>query len=52
LSDVFNLVVRPNPVLAPQSVYESKTKRWREHWPELTVLEWPSGNSPGLSSSG
>ena len=46
LSDVFDLVVRPNPVLAPQSVYESKVKRWRTHWPELTVLEWPSANSP------
>jgi uncharacterized protein len=52
LSDVFNLVVRPNPLLAPQSVYESKAKRWRKHWPELTVLGWPSGNSPGLSPSG
>jgi uncharacterized protein len=42
LSDVFNLVVRPNPVLAPQSVYQSKAARWRELWPELTVLAWPS----------
>jgi len=25
LSDVFNLVVRPNPVLAPRAVYEAKT---------------------------
>lgn len=41
LSDVFNLVVRPNPVLAPRSVYEAKTRRWREQWPELTVLPWP-----------
>jgi uncharacterized protein len=41
LSDVFNLVVRPNPVLAPREVYETKTSRWREHWPELTVLPWP-----------
>lgn len=44
LSDVFNLVVRPNPVQAPRSVYETKAARWREQWPELTVLEWPSGN--------
>lgn len=29
--------VRPNPVLAPRSVYETKT----QHWPELTVLPWP-----------
>jgi uncharacterized protein len=46
LSDVFGLVVRPNPVLAPRFVYESKVARWREKWPELTVLEWPG---PGLS---
>lgn len=52
LSDVFNLVVRPNPLLAPQSVYESKVKRWRKHWPELTVLGWPPENPPGRSSSG
>jgi uncharacterized protein len=40
-SDVFNLVVRPNPVLAPRHVYETKTQRWVERWPELTVLPWP-----------
>ncbi|GAB4588959.1 nucleotidyltransferase family protein [Nocardia sp. IFM 10818] len=41
-SDVFNLVVRPNPVLAPQAVYEAKASRWLAHWPELTVLPWPT----------
>ena len=41
LSDVFNLVVRPNPVLAPRHVYETKTSRWRRQWPALTVLPWP-----------
>ncbi|WP_327749916.1 nucleotidyltransferase family protein [Streptomyces europaeiscabiei] len=41
LSDVFNLVVRPNPVLAPQEIYEAKAARWRDKWPELTVLPWP-----------
>ncbi|MEV0491864.1 nucleotidyltransferase family protein [Streptomyces atratus] len=41
LSDVFNLVVRPNPVLAPRDVYEAKAARWRDEWPELTVLPWP-----------
>ncbi|MEU6254946.1 nucleotidyltransferase family protein [Streptomyces sp. NPDC047043] len=45
LSDVFNLVVRPNPVLAPRSVYEAKSARWREQWPELSVLEWPGRGS-------
>jgi hypothetical protein len=42
LSDVFSLVVRPNPVLAPRAVYEAKTSRWLREWPELTVLPWPS----------
>jgi hypothetical protein len=41
LSDVFNLAVRPNPLLAPRAVYEGKAERWRGHWPELTVLKWP-----------
>ncbi|HET6504757.1 MAG TPA: nucleotidyltransferase family protein [Amycolatopsis sp.] len=47
LSDVFNLVVRPNPVLASEAVYTAKTARWRSRWPELTVLDWPSGASRG-----
>ncbi|MEU8821340.1 nucleotidyltransferase family protein [Actinoplanes sp. NPDC048796] len=42
LADVFNLVVRPNPVLAPRHVYEAKTERWRRQWPSLRVLEWPA----------
>jgi uncharacterized protein len=41
LSDVFNLVARPNPVLAPRHVYEAKTARWQRQWPDLTVLPWP-----------
>ncbi|GGN61322.1 hypothetical protein GCM10011579_027480 [Streptomyces albiflavescens] len=41
LADVFNLVVRPNPVLAPREVYEAKAGRWAREWPELRVLEWP-----------
>jgi len=41
LSDVFNLVVRPNAVLAPRHVYETKADRWRREWPSLTVLPWP-----------
>ncbi|GAB3567727.1 hypothetical protein GCM10027445_16480 [Amycolatopsis endophytica] len=42
LADVFGLVVRPNPLLAPGHVYETKTARWREQWPALTVLPWPT----------
>jgi hypothetical protein len=40
LSDVFGMVLRPNPVLAPRQVYEAKAERWRQQWPELTVLPW------------
>jgi hypothetical protein len=50
LSDVFNLVVRPNPVLAPRAVYEAKAARWRQQWPELTVLDWPSTSVMSASS--
>jgi uncharacterized protein len=42
LADAFNLVVRPNPVLAPREVYQAKTARWRRQWPTLTVLPWPT----------
>lgn len=50
LADVFNLLVRPNPVLAPRRVYEIKTGRWQRQWPALTVLPWPESGSgmPGL----
>jgi len=41
LADVFNLVVRPNPVLAPREVYVAKTARWKRQWPGLTVMAWP-----------
>ncbi|WP_284750739.1 nucleotidyltransferase family protein [Amycolatopsis sp. RTGN1] len=37
LDDLFGLVVRPNPVLAPREVYERKAARWKRQWPELTL---------------
>ncbi|WP_290055941.1 hypothetical protein [Amycolatopsis solani] len=37
---VLDLVVRPNRVLAPEAVYAEKVARWRERWPEPTVLPW------------
>ncbi len=46
LADVFNLVVRPNPVLAPRQVYEAKVARWRGEWPSLTALPWPDQDGP------
>ncbi len=40
-SDLFSMRTRPNPVLAPRQVYETKTARWLTEWPRLTVLPWP-----------
>ncbi|MEE2061611.1 nucleotidyltransferase family protein [Rhodococcus artemisiae] len=39
--DLFNMVLRPNPVMAPREVYDAKADRWREEWPRLTVIPWP-----------
>lgn len=44
LSDVFNLVLRPNPVQAPERVYRDKADRWKAQWPELTVMPWPAAD--------
>jgi hypothetical protein len=51
LADVFNLVVRPNPVLAPRQVYQAKTTRWQRQWPDLTVLPWPATAEPSSTSA-
>jgi len=40
--DLFALRTRPNPVLAPQTVYEAKVARWRLEWPGLDVFPWPT----------
>lgn len=41
LSDMFNLLLRPNPIQAPRRPYLEKSARWKEIWPELTILPWP-----------
>ena len=45
-SDVFAMVVRPNPRIDRPAVYYEKAARWREAWPDLRVLPWP-GENPG-----
>lgn len=40
--DLFAQRVRPNPVLAPRYVYETKTARWQQQWPGLLIEPWPS----------
>ncbi|GAA3833705.1 nucleotidyltransferase family protein [Streptomyces chiangmaiensis] len=52
LSDMFNLVLRPNPTLAPRSVYETKAARWHEQWPELRVMDWPATSSASIATEG
>jgi hypothetical protein len=42
-ADLFAMVLRPNPRLAPQSVYEAKAARWLTEWPQLTALPWEHG---------
>ncbi|KAJ6437241.1 amine oxidase [Purpureocillium lavendulum] len=42
LSDFFNLVVRPNPVLGKREQYMSKVVRWQQHWDNLVIEPWPS----------
>ncbi len=44
--DLFDLVVRPNPVVAPRDVYETKSSRWAYFWPRLRVLPWPDAEQP------
>jgi hypothetical protein len=48
LSDVFNLVVRPNPVLAPQSAYEAKTSRWHRGPSSLSYPGQPRHPAKGV----
>jgi hypothetical protein len=40
--DLFRLVLRPNPSIAPRHVYETKSARWARLWPRLRVMPWPA----------
>lgn len=39
-TDLYEKRIRPNRVLAPQTVYEDKTTRWLREWPTLIVEPW------------
>ncbi len=41
-NDLYGFVLRPNPIVAPAQVYEAKAARWKEQWPVLTVMPWPT----------
>ena len=50
--DLFDFVVRPNPLVAPRHVYEAKVARWVTLWPRLRVLPWPDGAAADAEAMG
>lgn len=44
LHDVFAGHLRPNPRLAPRSVYETKVREYQRRWPTLTADPWEDGS--------
>lgn len=40
LSDLFNLVVRPNKRQITRAIYETKVRRWKDLWPHLKFFAW------------
>lgn len=40
LHDLLNMIVRPNKTLLTYEVYEQKTKRWKNLWPKLIIIDW------------
>jgi len=45
LTDLFAIVVRPNVTLVSQAAYELKAERWRQIWPRLAVIPWPTDST-------
>lgn len=40
LSDVFGMILRPNPRLDNKGTYDEKAARCRELWPQVRVIPW------------
>lgn len=47
--DLFDMVLRPNTVIAPRRVYEAKATRWLGLWTRLRVLPWPDEPAAGIT---
>lgn len=45
LKDLLRPVVRANATQITQAYYETKTARWRRHWPALEILPWSEATS-------
>jgi uncharacterized protein len=40
LTDLLNMIVRPNKMQITRELYEAKTERWTRLWPKLQRLPW------------
>lgn len=40
LNDLFKMIVRPNRRSMQISVYQEKTKGYKERWPNITIIPW------------
>ena len=46
LDDLMSLIVRPNKRQITEAIYHAKVARWRQIWPQLTVLPWEGTPAP------
>jgi hypothetical protein len=40
LNDVFGMIVKPNKVQITEEIYVNKVTRWKQCWPQLTIMPW------------
>jgi len=51
ISDLTQLIVRPNKTQITAEIYAAKVRRWRQVWPRLTVIDWYETSAPGNVST-
>ena len=44
LTDVWEMIARPNRAMQLSKVFAEKTERWKKEWPQLTVFPWTDEN--------
>ncbi|MEH7309111.1 nucleotidyltransferase family protein, partial [Neobacillus drentensis] len=40
LDDLFSMIVRPNKLMVNREIFEKKVDKWKEKWPDLTIIPW------------
>ncbi len=40
LSDMYMGIIRPNKSLISKEIYEQKSKKWHQKWPETIIVDW------------